>query len=96
VQGKLNFESKCLACHAIAGGEGKKLGPDMLGVTKRRDEDWLARWLKSPEQMIAADPTAKELLKKYNNVPMPNQNLSDEEIRQYISYFRFIDGASRK
>ncbi len=42
------------------------------------------------------NPAAKELLKKYNNVPMPNQNLSDQEIRQYISYFRFIDGAEKK
>ncbi len=28
-QGKLNFESKCLACHSV--GQGKKLGPDMVG-----------------------------------------------------------------
>ena len=96
VQGKLNFESKCLACHSIAGGEGKKIGPDMLGVTRRRTDDWLARWLKSPEQMIATDPAAKALLQKYNNVPMPNQNLSDEEIRQYLRYFHFIDGAEKK
>lgn len=40
-------------------------------VPKRRTEDWLARWLKSPEQMIATDPAAKALLQKYNNVPMP-------------------------
>ena len=96
LQGKLNFESKCLACHSIAGGEGKKIGPDMLGVTRRRGEDWLARWLKSPEQMIATDETAKALLKKYNNVPMPNQNLSDAEIQQYLSYFRFVDGVAKK
>ena len=50
VQGKLAFESKCLACHSIAGGD--KLGPDLYGVTKRRDDAWLARWLKSPEQML--------------------------------------------
>ena len=35
VQGKLDFESKCLACHSV--GQGKKLGPDVAGVTKRRD-----------------------------------------------------------
>lgn len=96
VKGKLDFESKCLACHSIAGGEGRKIGPDLLGVTKRRSEDWIARWLKSPEQMLASDPTAKELLTKYNGVPMPNQNLSEEEIRQYLSYFRFVDGAEKK
>ena len=34
VQGKLDFESKCLACHSV--GQGRKLGPDLAGVTKRR------------------------------------------------------------
>lgn len=87
---KTDFESKCVACHAIAGGEGKKLGPDLAGVTKRRTEDWLARFLRSPEQMLATDPIAKELLGRYK-VPMPNQNLSEAEIRGYVKYFRFID-----
>jgi nitrite reductase (NO-forming) len=95
VQAKTNFESKCVACHAIAGGEGKKIGPDLLGVTQRRDEQWIARFLKSPEQMFATDPTAKELLNKYK-VPMPNQNLSDAEIRGYIKYFRFNDASAPK
>jgi len=93
VQGKLNFESKCLACHSVAGGEGKKIGPDILGTTRRHNDQWLTRWLKSPEQMIATDATAKALLQKYNNVPMPNQNLSDAEIRQYLKYFHFLDQA---
>jgi hypothetical protein len=26
-----------------------------------------------------------------NNLPMPNQNLSDAEIRQYIMYFKWAD-----
>jgi len=29
-------------------------------------------------------------------VPMPNQNLSDAEIRGYIKYFRFNDRAAPK
>jgi nitrite reductase (NO-forming) len=87
---KTDFESKCVACHAISGGEGKKLGPDLAGVTKRRSEDWLVRFLRSPEQMLATDPIAKEMLAKYK-VPMPNQNLSEAEIRGYVKYFKFID-----
>jgi nitrite reductase (NO-forming) len=89
VAGKLDFESKCLACHTIGGG--RKLGPDLAGVTKRRDQAWLTRWLKEPEKMLQADPIAQALLKEYNNVPMPNQNLSDTEIRQYLKYFQWID-----
>ena len=88
VKGKLAFESKCLACHSIAGGD--KLGPDLYGVTKRRDKAWLTKWLKSPEQMLQSDATAKDLLGKYK-VPMPNQNLSDDEIRAYVEYFKWAD-----
>lgn len=94
LQAKTNFESKCVACHAISGGAGK-IGPDLLGVTKRRTADWLTRFLKSPESMFATDPTAKALLDKHK-VPMPNQNLSDEEIRGYLKYFEFLDQAQPK
>lgn len=89
VAGKLAFESKCLACHSI--GQGKKLGPDLAGVTKRRADAWLAKWLKSPETMLQSDADAKAILKEFNNIPMPNQSLSDAEIRQYILYFHWID-----
>ena len=89
VAGKQAFESKCLACHSI--GQGKKLGPDLAGVTKRRSAAWLARWLKEPEKMLQTDADAKALLKEYNNLPMPNQSLSDTEIKQYQKYFEWID-----
>ncbi|HXE49915.1 MAG TPA: multicopper oxidase domain-containing protein [Ramlibacter sp.] len=88
MKAKLAFESKCLACHSIAGGD--KLGPDLYGVTKRHDPAWLARWLKSPEQMLQTDATAKALLDKWK-IPMPNQGLGDEEIKQYIAYFKWAD-----
>jgi len=88
VKGKLAFESKCLACHSVGGGD--KLGPDVLGTTKRHDAAWLTRWLKSPEQMMQNDATAKALLDKWK-VPMPNQGLSDDEIKQYLAYFKWAD-----
>ncbi len=88
IRAKLDFESKCLACHTIGGGD--KLGPDIYGVTKRHDEAWLARWLKSPEQMLQTDPTAKALLEKWR-IPMPNQGLSDQDVKDYIAYFKWAD-----
>jgi len=88
VRGKLAFESKCLACHTIAGGD--KLGPDLYQVTRRRDDAWLTRWLKNPEQALATDATAKQMLDKYK-LPMPNQNLSDPDIREFVAYFRWAD-----
>jgi nitrite reductase (NO-forming) len=92
VRGKLAFESKCLACHTIAGGD--KLGPDLYQVTKRRDDAWLTRWLKNPEQMLTTDATAKQMLEKYK-LPMPDQNLSDQEIREFVAYFRWADANVR-
>jgi nitrite reductase (NO-forming) len=89
VAGKLAFESKCLACHTV--GEGDKLGPDVAGVTKRRSKEWLARWLKEPDRMLQTDADAKAMLAKYKNIPMPNQSLTDAEIRQYLKYFEWID-----
>jgi len=89
VRGKLAFESKCLACHSLGGG--KKLGPDLAGVSKRRSEGWLQRWLRSPEKMLESDADAKALLKEYNNLPMPNQNLPEAEIREYLKFFKWYD-----
>jgi nitrite reductase (NO-forming) len=88
VKGKLAFESKCLACHSIGGGD--KLGPDLYGVSKRRSSVWLAKWLKSPEQLLKTDTEAKAMLDKYK-LPMPNQNLSDGEIKEFAAYFTWAD-----
>jgi nitrite reductase (NO-forming) len=88
VNGKLAFESKCLACHSIGGGD--RLGPDLYNVTKRQSEAWLTRWLKSPADMLKTDPDAKKLLEKYK-VPMPDQNLTDKDIKEFIAYFKWSD-----
>jgi nitrite reductase (NO-forming) len=88
VQGKLAFESKCLACHSIAGGD--KLGPDLYEVSRRRSGAWLTKWLAAPEPMLQADADAKAMLDKYK-LPMPNQNLTSQEIRQFIAYFEWAD-----
>lgn len=88
-KGKDNFTNKgCIACHTIGGG--KLSGPDLLGVTKRREEEWLKQWLKNPETMLQTDPIAKEMLKEFY-VPMPNLALNDEEIEQLIIYFKKND-----
>ena len=89
IAGKLAFESKCLACHSI--GAGKKLGPDLAGVSKRRSETWITNWLKSPEKMLQSDPVAQALLKESNNLPMPNQNLTEAEIKQFSNYLQWVD-----
>ena len=93
-QAKQDFESKCLACHTM--GQGKKLGPDLAGVTTRRTDAWLTRWLTAPAKMLQTDPQAKAMLKEFNNLPMPNQGLSKDEVARTIAYFHWIDAAAAK
>jgi len=89
---KLFQEKSCAACHTIGGG--KLAGPDLAGVTERREEEWLKKWLKSPETMLMSDPIAKEMLGVYM-IPMPNQGLTDEEIDALIEYFKSEDAAKK-
>ncbi|MGE0367387.1 MAG: cytochrome c family protein [Candidatus Dadabacteria bacterium] len=92
-KGKQLFQQKtCAACHTIGGG--KLAGPDLAGVTERREEEWLKKWLKSPDTMVMTDPIAKELLGVYM-VPMPNLGLTDEEIDALIEYLESEDAAKK-
>jgi len=84
-EGEALFQQYCAGCHTVGGGDLS--GPDLLGVADRRDRDWLEHWLAEPDTMIAeGDPIALQLLAQYNNVPMPNQNLSLSEIDALLAY----------
>ena len=64
------FKQNCTACHTIGGG--KLLGPDLKGVTKARDHEWLEKWLRNPQAVIdSGDPIAQKLKKEYNGIVMP-------------------------
>jgi nitrite reductase (NO-forming) len=88
LQGKLNFELKCIASHSIAGGD--KVGPDLHQVTMRRKPEWIERWIRNPDAMLQSDAVAKEMLGHYK-IPMPNQNATEAEIRGYVAYFKWAD-----
>ncbi|HSD61378.1 MAG TPA: SCO family protein, partial [Burkholderiales bacterium] len=79
------FRRRCQVCHTV--GSGDTVGPDLLGVTGRRDRAWLARWLKTPDQMLAEkDPIAITLYARYKELPMPNLKLSDNDADVLIAY----------
>jgi cytochrome c551/c552 len=88
--GKEIFESLCAACHTI--GKGKLVGPDLAGVTSRREESWLHRQIKEPDALIAEnDPIAMQLLQEADNVEMPPLDLSDEEVVAVIAYLKITE-----
>lgn len=83
--GQVLFRNRCAACHTI--GKGDLRGPDLLGVTTRRERAWLARFIADPDLMRASkDPIAIELYEKYNKMPMPNIGLTKTEVADLISY----------
>ena len=85
--GKEVFTKMCTACHK----EGRKfIGPAPNGVTERRTPEWIMNMILDPEGMVKNDPLAKSLLIEFNGSPMANQNLSQEDARAVLEYFRTL------
>lgn len=83
--GRALFVKTCAACHSIGGGD--RVGPDLAGVTQRRSQDWLVRFIVSPSAMIrAGDQTALALLEQYRGLRMPEVGLTDTDARDLIAY----------
>ncbi len=84
------FESNCAACHTI--GKGRLVGPDLAGVTSRREESWLKRQINEPERLIEEeDPIAMQLLQEADDVEMAPLELSDAEVVAVIAYLKSIE-----
>ena len=85
--GKIIYEEKCTACHKI---EKKFIGPSPKGITERRTSEWIMNMILNPEEMTKKDPIAKQLLIEANGSPMANQNLTEDEARKVLEYFRTL------
>ncbi len=91
-EGEQIFQAQCAACHSIGGGP--LVGPDLLGVTERRENDWLIRWIREPDTMLAeGDPIASAMLAEFNNVAMPNLGLTEADVAAIIAYLEVAPGA---
>jgi protein SCO1/2 len=85
------FRTRCAACHTVGGGAS--VGPDLAGVTARRDHAWLTRWIRDPREMIEAkDPLALKIFARYRQAPMPGLALSDAQLADLVS---FLESRSR-
>lgn len=83
-QGVQLFSQYCQACHTI--GKGDVVGPDLQGVTQRRDQAWLVSFITQPDQVLASgDAIAADLLKQYS-VPMPNLGISEPQALDILAY----------
>ena len=83
--GRYAFSTHCAPCHTI--GKGPKIGPDLAGVTRQRDRQWLERFIASPQRMLEeGDATAVSLYEKYKPLQMPSLDLSPKDTRAIIDY----------
>ncbi len=81
------YNTMCSACHKP---DKKFIGPAPAGIFERRTPAWVMNMILNPEEMVQKDPIAKLLLIEYNMSPMANQNLTEEQARAVLEYFRTL------
>jgi len=86
-QGQEIYNKMCTACHK---SNEKFIGPPPVGILERRTPEWVMNMILNPEVMIAQDPLAKDLLMEFNGAPMANQNLTEDQARSVLEYFRTL------
>ncbi|MCF7567424.1 cytochrome c [Sabulilitoribacter arenilitoris] len=86
-QGADVFKKMCTACHRA---DKKFIGPAPKDILERRTPEWVMNMILDPEGMVKNDPLAKALLIEFNGSPMANQNLTEEEARAVLEYFRTL------
>ena len=84
------FKSVCFACHTIK--MGRKVGPDLSGVYLIRKNEWLTEFIRSSQKFIkSGDTSAIAIYNEYNKIPMPDNQLSNEQILSVIEYIKTSD-----
>ncbi len=81
-------EGGCGGCHVI----GKvSSGPDLTGVLMRHEnaEKWVKDFIMNPASKYK-DPYIKSMI-DYFNLKMPNQHMSEGEVKNIIQYLKWVD-----
>jgi mono/diheme cytochrome c family protein len=87
IAGQELYNQMCSACHKPS---VKFIGPAPKDILKRRSPEWVMNMILNPQEMVEKNETAKALLEEYNNVPMTDMGLSEEQARSIIEYFRTL------
>jgi protein SCO1 len=85
--GQTLFKKLCAPCHTI--GVGDRVGPDLRGVTERRERAWLENFIRHPDTMRAErDPEALALVAKFPGARMPALGLAEVDASDLMEYLR--------
>jgi cytochrome c len=85
-EGEKIFDSKCAACHKL---DERYVGPPQRDVLERRTPEFVMNMMLNPEENYQKHPEIKKLLGEYMT-QMPNQNLSVQDARAVLEYFRKV------
>lgn len=86
------FRTRCASCHSLGPQDGqgigmRSIGPDLIGVTRNRDAQWLNRWIREPDRLLAEkDPIALQLFEQFERIPMPNLRLDERSAQAIIEF----------
>lgn len=86
------FEKNCSACHTVGGGP--RIGPDLKGVTDRKDREWLTRFIVDPQAVIdTGDAYAQQLVVAARGFIMPAAPEVTPEVA--MALLDYLDAQSR-
>ncbi|MFH4964670.1 cytochrome c [Gaetbulibacter sp. M235] len=85
--GEAIFKAKCTACHRP---DKKFIGPAAKGIINTRTPEWIMNMILNPEEMLRKDPLAKELLIEFNYAPMIKQDITQDDARAILEYYRTL------
>lgn len=85
-EGEKIFESKCAACHKM---DERYVGPAQRDVLERRSPEFVMNMMLNPEEMYQKHPEVKKMLGEFMT-QMPNQNLTIQDARAILEYFRKV------
>ncbi len=86
--GEKLFKQNCATCHLPT--EKALVGPGLKGITERApSEEWIVKWVKNPDAMIASGDAYANKIKDYSPTAMTAFGyLADEEIISIIGYIK--------
>lgn len=82
------FDTNCSACHKV---DKRFIGPSPKGIMKRRSPEWIMNMILDPQLMVEQDRCAKDLLIEFNGAAMANQNMTEDQARDILEYFRTLN-----
>jgi len=89
ITGKKLFEQNCSTCHNF---NENAIGPNLSGLTRQVETDWIKRFIKNPQEFfLAKNERALRLLAIYKNEMPAYPNFSDSDLDAVLSYLHTFE-----